>query len=179
MNKMILISGYDVLGIGAIISKVLFELNCITCNFKIVTLTGFFSVLIEVKSDISEKNLEKELKTNTDKFNLTIKVYKIEEEKNNISLKNDDWIPYKLNIICNDQTKALYLFMKAIADLNINIANLFCSQIGINDDNSYKISLVLEVPITTSTKLLETNLNNLARELNMLIDIHSVNDLEF
>ncbi len=178
MNKMILISGYDVLGIGAIISKVLFELNCITCNFKIVTLTGFFSVLIEVKSDIIEKDLENELKTNTDQFNLTIKVYKI-EEKNNIDLKNDDWIPYKLNIICNDQTTALYLFMKTIADSNINIANLFCNQIGINNDNSYKISLVLEVPITTSTKLLETNLNNLARELNMLIDIHSVDDLEF
>jgi len=178
MKKMILISGYDVLGIGAIISKVLFELNCITCNFKIVTLTGFFSVLIEIQSDIIDTDLEKELKNNTDQFNLTINVYKI-EEKDNLKSKNDDWIPYKLNIICNDQSKALYLFMEAIAGSKINVANLFCNQIGIKDDKSYKISLILEIPITTSTKLFKDNLNNLARELNMLIDIHSVNDLEF
>ena len=179
MKMIIFAHGCDVPGIGAALMKVLFEKNCSIDNFKMITLEGFFSLSVTIFCTDYQDHLEVEglLTEAIKEFNATIRVYPMNGQNLQEALKQD-WIPYRVSMICADQTAVLCYFMKEMARLRINISDVCCHRTGQDTDNTFQLLVTVQIPISVSFDYLKSSLEEIGRKLNTLIDINPVEGLE-
>lgn len=180
MKMIIYAHGLDIPGIGAAITKILFEKNCSIDNFKMVTLDGFFTFMImaSCKEYQDKSEVEGLIKESTKKFNIDIKVFEAQLTEDCIDRQKEEWIPYKISIICDDQTAVMYHFMREIALLNINVYDIRFKKIGTDFDKSYKIIVKIEIPINISLDIFKSHLEDMLISQNALIDINPIESLE-
>ncbi|MBN2144604.1 MAG: hypothetical protein JW774_08265 [Candidatus Aureabacteria bacterium] len=182
MKKMILFAhGYDVPGVGASITQVLYERNCRILDFKMITLEKCFSLMICISSkdyfDASE--LEAAIKHSTVNFEVNIKLFGECHPPSLMEKEQAEWIPYKITIYCDDRSEILFYFMKEMSRLNINIADIHCRHSETEDNqNQFEVLVKIEVPVSISTENLKANLNEIAAHLNILIDFSPIENLE-
>lgn len=180
MKMIIFAHGGDVPGIGAALTKVLFEKNCSIDNFKMITLEGFFSLSMTVLCEVYEDHLEVEglLKESVKDFKVMINVYPLNGQNIQEALKQE-WIPYRVSMICGDQTAVLCYFMKEMSYLRINVSNICCHRTGQDtEDNTFQLLVTVQIPVSVSFDYLKSSLEEIGRKLNTLIDINPVEGLE-
>ena len=179
MKMLIFAHGYDAPGVGAAITKILFEKDCKIDDFKIITLDDFFSLIVSIKCKryLDKSEVEELIKEEVRPFEVDIKVCNLELTRYHAK-QEDDWIPYKINIVCEEQTNVLFSFMKEMYSLKINIADIRCQKRGAGHGKSYQIVTKIEVPLQISIEILKSILDEIARNLNVLIDINPINGLE-
>ena len=170
--------GCDVPGIGAALMKVLFEKNCSIDNFKMFTLEGFFSLSMTIFCSEYQDHLEVEglLADAIKEFKVTIRVHSI--NGNAQEALKQEWIPYRVSMICADQTAVLCYFMKEMARLQINVSNVCCHRTGQEGDNTFQLLVTVQIPVSVSFDYLKSSLEETGRKLNTLIDINPVEGLE-
>ena len=171
--------GCDVPGIGAALTKVLYEKNCSIDNFKMITLEGFFSLSMSIFCTEYQDHLEVEgLLTEAIKdFNVVIKVYPMNGQNVQEALKQE-WIPYRVSMICEDQTAVLCYFMKEMSRLRINVSNVCCHRTGQDTDHTFQLLVTVQIPVSVAFDYLKSSLEEIGRKLNTLIDINPVEGLE-
>lgn len=180
MKMIVFASGFDVPGVGSALTKVFYEKDCSIDNFKMVTMDGFFSITVTVTcaeyQDISEA--EGLLKDSLKGYDVNIKVLKAVLPANLLESQKQEWIPYKINMICGNQTEVLYSFMKEMAALKINVADVHCKKDGDAAEKNYRLKIKVQMPVKVPFDILKSVLDEIARGLNVLIDINPVASLE-
>ncbi len=179
MRMVIFAYGYDVPGIGSALTKVLFAQNCNIDNFKMTSLESCVSMIIAIKGPptLSKIELEEALKNALEPFDLNIKIL----DSKYTSLPEDDreeWIPYKAIMICADRMGLLYFLMSEMSRLDINIIDVKCVPLEEDPEKTFQVIVKIQVPIRISPETLLQTMNDLSRQLNVLIDINPIEGLE-
>lgn len=175
----IYVHGCDVPGIGAAITRILFEKNFSIDNIRTIAFEGFFTIMLSVscKEYQDKSEIEGLIRDSVKNFEVDIKI-KHASLPAGKDPEKDEWIPYQINMVCDDQTSVLFYFMKEMAQFKINIANVRCKKLGSEVDKSCQIVSKVEIPINVSIDLLKTTLEEFGRTMNVMIDINPVNSLE-
>ncbi|EKD27828.1 MAG: hypothetical protein ACD_79C00551G0002 [uncultured bacterium] len=180
MKMIIFAHGYDVPGIGAAITKILFEQNCNIDDFKIISSDNFFTLMVSVicTKYMDKSEMEEKIKEAVSPFDVDIKVSSL-SDKAKINIKEkEDWIPYNVSIICANQTQVLCYFMNEMSKMQINVSDVRCIRLSAPPDTSYKINVQIEIPIHISYEMLKSCLEDLKTDLNVMFDINPVDSLE-
>jgi glycine cleavage system regulatory protein len=171
--------GDDVPGIGSAITKVLFTRNCNIDNFKMTALESCVSMIIAIHapSTLSKIELEEALKSALEAFELNVKIL----DSKHTYLPEDDreeWIPYKANMICADRMGLLYFLMREMSRLDINIIDVKCAPLEEDPTKTFQVTVKIQVPIRITPETLRQTMDDLSRQLNVLIDIDPIEGLE-
>lgn len=177
---LLFVHGYDAPGVGASIAKILFEKNCHIENLKIISMGGFFSMMLYVDSKgyLDKSDLEESVRQALTPFDVNIKACDDGLPSKCLEHQKEEWIPYEVKIVCEEQTKTLYCFLKEMSNLRINVADIHCHRLGSDANQSYQIVSRTEIPVHVPLEIVKSSLEVLKRNLNILVDIHPVEDLE-
>lgn len=180
MRRIIFFHGPDSPGIGAELTRVLFNRNCKIFSFRIFTISPFFSAAIDVECQcyIDLAELKELLNDTLKNFSVSVDILEPDKTSNINNLIEDEWIPYEISIICTDITKTLFYFFKEMASMKINIFDINCLNIESESFESYKIVAKIEVPLKISSKTLNGILTKIDSDLNTMSDISAINTLE-
>lgn len=179
MKMIIFVHGCDSPGIGAIIIKVLMEKNSKVLDFKIININGFFSLMLSIETTnyIDTKEVEESLKLTLNDYTAQIHVVKDMLPSECIKRQKEDWIPYKVKIICSNQTESLYYFMNEMQKYKINVSMVDCVNVNDMNDESHQIEINIQVPLFIEMEVLKTSLADISRSLNIIIDIEPEDNL--
>lgn len=172
--------GPDVPGIGKAITKVLYKENCNIENFKIVTLDGFFTLMVSISSDeyLDQSELQGTINEAVAEFEIVIKVIKYQLPAKCLKRQKEEWIPYEIKFICERQTETLFYFMKIMSEYEVNVSDVRCCRIGEDTSKNFQIITHVELPIHVSYEIFKASLDEISLKLSCLVDINPVSSLE-
>ena len=168
MKKMLSLSaiGKDRTGIVSSISKILFELGCNIEDSTMTLLSGQFAVILLLdcpkNSDILK--LKSKLKTSLSKLDLSFSVTEV--DKPGKAKKN--FGEYIIAVYGADKVGIVYNVSKYLADNKINITDVQ-TKISGKKDKIYIMLLEVNIPKTIKETNLRTQLDELAKELDVEI----------
>lgn len=167
--------GKDKPGIVGAFTKVLYEYDCNIEDASMTILCNQFSMILIIsgpeKLDI--QNLTSSLKQAGESFGLRSNINILPDDYN-IKEQAGSYLPYMLCVSGSDRRGIAFKVTEVLAKYKVNITDFNSKLIGKETKPVYVMMLETEVPDSIDFNALKTELNNIAEEMDLDINLNEI-----
>lgn len=158
-NMTVTAVGKDRPGIVAGVTRVFYELGCNLADCSMTRLSEQFAMilLIQVPGDVSEERLRRALEAPEAEFGLAINV-----SPASTAVRSAEERPFVISLYGADHPGIVYRVTSELARQGVNVTDLLSRIVG---DNIYSVVLQVDIPPALDQQSLESQLRELAADL--------------
>ncbi|MFH1784654.1 MAG: ACT domain-containing protein [bacterium] len=171
--------GRDRPGIVAAVSEILYQTGCNIEDSSMCILQGEFAMIliISLADSMEVKSLDEKLGTLRKSLGLSISLRELAQEELSRNIPKDEQV-YIISVYGTDKPGIVYKVTQSLAGKNINITDVNTKVAGEKDKPVYVMLLEVELPEGTSSDEIEKSLGEIAKELEVEINIKPLETAE-
>ena len=171
--------GRDRPGIVAAMSKILYQTGCNIEDSSMTILQGEFAMIliISLGESIDAKALDEKLRALRESLGLSISLRELAQDELSREAAAEAQV-YIISVYGTDKPGIVYKVTDALASKNINITDVNTKMAGQKDKSVYVMLLEAELPEGLSSDEVKASLDEIAKQLDVEINIKALETAE-